>query len=198
MKGEGYDIERIARRHTMMKYTSSDPNLNALCGSHGVYSDASSWQYWREQGLRKVSSYPMEDSSPGSNYNENSIGTEYYLLLKDFAASRLNLITRDRKFIQNTESRIRALNNALYNEIIKQGGPKYISSADDTAWQQAEQRLVNAATEAVWQLEFDREFGFDLTESLSGFGSSGHLSFVSAIDRASGLGLVQLLLISAG
>ena len=195
MRRGNRNLANIAGKHTMLKFTSTDASLNALLGSGGVYSDATSWQYWREQGLRKVSSYPVDrDSLDSIHDTDNALGTEYHELLKQFAEGRSHIMIKpEQVYIESTEARIQAINNALYNTIMKLGGAKFISLAEDAAWETAEQQMVDAATGAMWQLEQGHDSGLDTKADLHGYNGHGHWVFATAIDRASDLGLADLL-----
>lgn len=189
-KGEG--LADIATKHTMLKYTSTDSNLDALLGSGGAYSDATSWQYWREQGFRKVSTYPVIRTELSEVFDtENLLGTEYRKILGKFVGGHLCEKTIMQRSIDRTETRIRAVNNALYNTVMRLGGSKYIVTAGDAAWQEAEQVIVRAATASLLRLEYIN-CDWDTKADLCGFEDDGHWIFLAAMDRASHLGLIAL------
>ncbi|KAF2850577.1 hypothetical protein T440DRAFT_530739 [Plenodomus tracheiphilus IPT5] len=187
----------LANIHTMLKFTSTDPSLHSLLGTGGAYTDASSWQYWREQSLCKVWGYPVKQ--PMANYlhnKDNALGTEYQDQLTQFVEGRSHPPDTHREHVNATEARIRTMNNALYDMVMELGGPKYISMAGDTAWRVAEEQLVRTAAAAAQNMEVDGDWAVvadtyqrKADEALS----AGHRAFVAALDCASELDLAELL-----
>ncbi|KAH9883169.1 hypothetical protein J1614_000025 [Plenodomus biglobosus] len=188
----------VADIHTMLKFTSTDPALHSLLGAGGAYSDPSSWQYRQEQGLRKAWSYPVDKISPHKLTDKAySLGKEYQKQLISFVECRSHPSSdTNHGHYNSTEAYIRTINNALNNTMEELGGPEYISTSGDDAWQAVEERLVKAAKDAVTDLEL----GEDWDNPADTYGRKadvflliGHRDFVEALDLVSHLWLAELL-----
>ncbi|KAG9192568.1 hypothetical protein G6011_11302 [Alternaria panax] len=132
---------RVASVHTMFKVLCSDayPEPDGLVEKEGLYIDASAPQYLRPAGVYAVHSYPARPQS------STRLGGAYKTHLR-----KLHEVGTWRNY--KLEAIVRTINNEMYTNMIRLGGPGILVDRDVAKWTGFEREILASIKSSLQSL----------------------------------------------